>query len=66
MLSNDILSALKSYTATMQNAVTFVLQTGEHDKRAELLEFLTQVTSTSAHINLEERDTGLRLSLIHI
>ena len=60
MLSNDILSALKSYTATMQNAVTFVLQTGEHDKRAELLEFLTQVTSTSAHINLEERDTGLR------
>jgi alkyl hydroperoxide reductase subunit F len=58
MLSNDILTALKGYTANMQQAVTLVLQTGEHSKRAELLEFIDGVASTSDKISVEERDTN--------
>ena len=57
MLSNDILNALKGYTANMQQSVTLVLQTGEHSKRDELLEFLNSVASTSDKIIVEERDS---------
>ncbi len=60
MLTPDILNALKSYTATMQNTVTFVLQTGEHSKRAELVDFLSQVASVSENLKLEERDADYR------
>ena len=65
MLSNDILTALKGYTANMQKSVTLVLQTGEHSKRAELLEFLNSVASTSDKISVEERETkgNLRSSI---
>lgn len=57
MLSNDILTALKGYTANMLKPLTLVLQIGEHEKRSELLEFLTSVASTSDKISIEERDT---------
>lgn len=57
MLTQDILNALKGYTANMQKTVTFVLQTGEHNKRNELKEFLTGIASVSDKIHLEERDT---------
>ncbi|MBX2849109.1 MAG: alkyl hydroperoxide reductase subunit F [Acidiferrobacterales bacterium] len=60
MLTPEILNALKSYTANMQNAVTFVLQTGEHSKRAELVDFLEQVASVSDKLILEQRDAGYR------
>lgn len=60
MLSNDILTALKSYTANMTNPVTLVLQTGEHAKRAELKSFLTQLVGVSDQLTLVERDCGLR------
>ncbi|GAA6138906.1 alkyl hydroperoxide reductase subunit F [Arenicella sp. 4NH20-0111] len=60
MLTPDILNALKGYTANMQNKVTFVLQTGEHSKRAELVDFLSQVASVSEHLQLEERNAELR------
>lgn len=47
MLSKDILNAVKTYTANMKNSVSFVLQTGEHEKRSELKEFLSQLASVS-------------------
>lgn len=56
MLNNQILEALKGYTAKMQKTVTFVLQTGEHSKRNELKEFLTSFVSISDKLKLEERD----------
>ncbi|MEM9255192.1 MAG: alkyl hydroperoxide reductase subunit F [Pseudomonadota bacterium] len=56
MLTKDILEALKTYTASMEKAATFVLQTGEHAKRAELKEFLEGVASVSDKIQLQERD----------
>lgn len=56
MLSKDILTALKGYTADMQSDVVLVLQTGAHEKRDELKNFLTEIASVSDRISLEERD----------
>jgi len=61
MLTPEILNALKQYTADMQHPVTLVIQTGEHAKRAELLDMLTQFASISDKIIVEERDTQSRL-----
>lgn len=61
MLTTDILKALAQYTTDMKHAVTLVLQTGEHEKRAELKEMLTQFSSISDKITLEERDDSARL-----
>jgi alkyl hydroperoxide reductase subunit F len=60
MLSNDILNALKTYTQNMTNKVSLVLQTGEHEKRPELKDFLTQLCSISDNLSLIERDGELR------
>lgn len=60
MLSNDILNALKTYTQNMKNKVSLVLQTGEHEKRAELKTFLSQLCSVSNNLTLIERDDNLR------
>lgn len=60
MLSNDILNALKTYTQNMTNKVALVLQTGEHDKRQELIQFLTELCSVSDNLSLIERDDNLR------
>ena len=57
MLTREIKEALMGYTANMQNDVTFVVQTGEHNKRAELLTFLRDFAKVSNRINVEERDT---------
>lgn len=56
MLSPDILNALKTYTANMQQAVTLVLQQGTHPKRDELLNFLQQFASVSEHIDVQQAD----------
>ncbi|MHC9512031.1 alkyl hydroperoxide reductase subunit F [Kangiella sp. M94] len=56
MLNNQILEALKGYTAKMQKTVTFVLQTGEHSKRNELKDFLSSFVSVSDKLQFEERD----------
>ena len=58
MLTNDILNALKGYTANMSNEVALVLQTGEHEKRAELAKFLSDFATVSDKIRFEERDTN--------
>ncbi len=60
MLSDDILNTLKTYTQNMQNKVSLVLQTGEHEKRNELAEFLTQLCSVSKNLTFIERDANLR------
>ena len=60
MLSNDILNTVKTYTEKMTNKVSLILQTGEHEKRAELKDFLTQLCSVSDNLILVERDEDLR------
>jgi len=60
MLTSELLNALKTYTQNMTNKVTLVLQTGEHEKRQELTNFLTQLSSVSQNLELVERDENLR------
>ncbi|MFC3093493.1 alkyl hydroperoxide reductase subunit F [Alteromonas sediminis] len=57
MLTQDILNALKGYTANMQKQVNFVLQTGEHSKRGELVTFLSDIAGVSENISFIEKDT---------
>lgn len=57
MLTTELLEAVKSYTKGMQNDLTFVLQTGQHEKREELVEFLVKFTSVSDRLHFDQRDT---------
>jgi alkyl hydroperoxide reductase subunit F len=61
MLTKEILTAVKGYTEKMKKPVTFVLQTGEHEKRAELLTFLSDIANVSDLLTVEERDTAGQL-----
>lgn len=60
MLSNEILDAVKSYTANLEKNVTLVLQSGEHESRAELVAFLEQLCSVSDKLMFVEQDANLR------
>ncbi|NMP16906.1 alkyl hydroperoxide reductase subunit F [Thalassotalea sp. Y01] len=60
MLSPDILNTLKTYTANMKNPVTLVLQTGAHQKRDELHDFLSKLCSISDNLILQQADINLR------
>ena len=60
MITDEIKTALKGYFADMQKTVTLVLQTGAHDKRAELVDFLASIAETADTVLFEERDAGLR------
>jgi len=61
MLTKEIKEALMGYTANMQNDITFVVQTGEHTKREELVSFLKDFAKVSSRINVGERDTAGQL-----
>lgn len=61
MLDPQILATLKEYTTRMARKVQIVLQPGEHEKRAELLEMLKDIDSISDHIELLTEDGSLDL-----
>ena len=61
MLTKEIKEALMGYTANMQNDIVFVVQTGDHDKRAELMSFLKDFAKVSKRISVEERETSGQL-----
>lgn len=56
MIEQNLLDTVKQYTATLSKDITFVLQTGEHGKREELKNFLSDIVSVSDRLHLEERD----------
>lgn len=60
MLTKEILDALRNYAEGMQKRIRFVVQTGSHSKREEMVDFLTQITSVSDKLSLEEKQAGLR------
>ena len=60
-LTNAIKKSLSSYMENLEDEITIVLQTGEHQKREELLSFLTDVSKTSEKLELVERDIGQKL-----
>ena len=59
-MTPEIKQALEGHFASMKTPVTLVLQTGEHEKRAEQASFLADICAISDNVNFEERDTGLR------
>jgi NADH-dependent peroxiredoxin subunit F len=64
MLTNDLLTALKGYTAGMTRTVSLVLNNGEHSKRDELKKFLNDFASVSNKLIFEERELpALRSSI---
>lgn len=58
MLTKEILNALSGYFETIQKEVAFVLQTGEHSKRDELISFLSGIAGTGEKVKFEQRDTA--------
>lgn len=58
MIDKSLLDAIKSYSERMTRPIEFVLGAGEHAKRAELVEFLTQVAGTTDKINLSSELDG--------
>ncbi|GAA5314931.1 MAG: alkyl hydroperoxide reductase subunit F [Candidatus Pelagadaptatus aseana] len=57
MLSQDILNAVKGYAAELQQTINLVVQTGTHNKRDELVNFLSEIAGVSDRIQVEERNT---------
>ncbi len=53
MIDQDLLDAVKSYSENMTRPITFVLGSGEHSKRAELIDFLTKIAGTTDKINFD-------------
>jgi len=62
MLTNELLNAVAAYCKNMQRSVTLVLQTGEHEKKQELYEFLAKLVEASDNLSLEQVDTQGTLS----
>ncbi len=58
MITPQIKEALTQYTQNMNAPLSFVLQVGEHEKRAELFTFLTEIASVNDKINVVERDAA--------
>lgn len=57
MLSQEIKQTLSGYMADMGSEITLVLQEGEHEKRAELLAFLSEIAALSVKLKVEQRET---------
>ncbi len=53
MIDQSLLDAVKSYSENMTRPISFVLGTGEHEKRAELVDFLTKIAGTTDKIKFE-------------
>ena len=57
MIDKSLLDAVKSYSENMTRPITFVLGSGEHSKRAELIDFLTKIAGTTDKINFDSTAT---------
>ena len=57
MIDKSLLDAIKSYSEKMTRPITFVLGSGEHSKRAELIDFLTKIADTTDKINFDATAT---------
>ena len=57
MIDQSLLDAVKSYSENMTRPITFVLGSGEHSKRAELIDFLTKIAGTTDKINFDSTAT---------
>ncbi|MBF0263975.1 MAG: alkyl hydroperoxide reductase subunit F [Gammaproteobacteria bacterium] len=58
MITAEIKQALKTYTQSMKKNICFVVQTGEHSKREELINFLSDIVNVSDKLSLQEKDNS--------
>ena len=56
LISKEIIKTLTEYTANLENEVCLVLQTGDYNKRDELVTFLNEICSVSEKLKFSERD----------
>ncbi|WP_201568717.1 alkyl hydroperoxide reductase subunit F [Psychrobacter sp. JCM 18900] len=57
MIDQNLLDAVKNYSENMTRPITFILGTGTHAKRAELVDFLTKIAGTTDKINFDAEAT---------
>ncbi len=57
MLTPELLAGVKQYATEMTKTVTFVMNEGTHEKRAELEKFLADLASVSDKIKVETSDS---------
>jgi len=57
MIDQNLLDAVKTYSENMTRPISFVLGSGEHSKRAELIDFLTKIAGTTDKINFDSTAT---------
>ncbi|WP_201595729.1 alkyl hydroperoxide reductase subunit F [Psychrobacter vallis] len=57
MIDQNLLDAVKTYSENMTRPISFVLGSGEHSKRAELIDFLTKIAGTTDKINFDSTVT---------
>lgn len=57
MLTPELLNGVKQYATEMTKTVTLVLNPGEHQKRAELEQFLNDLANVSKHIEVSVDDS---------
>lgn len=62
MLDQNLLDAVKSYSTNMTYPIQIVIGQGEHPKRAELIDFLEKVASTSDKIGFDKSVINPQLS----
>ena len=53
MIDQNLLDAVKTYSENMTRPISFVLGTGDHAKRSELINFLTKIASTTDKIKFD-------------
>ncbi|MEJ2741632.1 MAG: alkyl hydroperoxide reductase subunit F [Gammaproteobacteria bacterium] len=61
MITPELKHAIHGYTEKMSRSVTLILNTGEHPKKSELRDFLSQLASSSPRIEMmEQHNAALR------
>ncbi len=62
MLDQSLLDAVKSYSSNMTRPIQMIIGQGEHAKRAELIDFLEKIASTSDKIGFDKTVSDNTLS----
>lgn len=61
MIDKGLIDAIKSYSEKMTRPVSFVIGAGDHEKRAELIDFLTQIATATDKIQFDASVTDSSL-----
>ncbi len=62
MIDQSLLDAVKTYSENMTRPITFIIGNGDHNKRAELIDFLSKIAGTTDKINFDATVTDDSLS----